>query len=69
MNYQILHNSSVGVAFLGTILIVLEVLQEMEALQLATLDYLDIPGIILLIIGSVMASWTARKMDKKDKES
>jgi hypothetical protein len=56
------------VAFVGTVLVVLEVLQEMEAFQLSTPDNLDIPGFVLVIIGSVLASWTAGKMNRKDNE-
>jgi len=68
MNYQVLHNTAVGVAFIGTVLVVLEVLREMEALDIATPQNLDIPGFVLVIIGSILASWTASKMDKEDKE-
>ena len=40
----------------------------MEALELSMPQSLDIPGFALVIIGSVLASWTAKKMDKKDEE-
>jgi hypothetical protein len=56
------------VAFIGTVLVVVEVLREMEALELLIPQSLDIPGFALVIIGSVLASWTAKKMDKKDEE-
>jgi hypothetical protein len=66
LKYQRLHNAAVGVAFIGTVLVVVEILREMEAVEFTTLENLDIPGFILVIIGSVFASWTANKMDRKD---
>jgi len=66
LKYQRLHNAAVGVAFIGTVLVVVEILREMEAIEFTTLENLDIPGFILVIIGSVFASWTANKMDHKD---
>jgi hypothetical protein len=66
LNYHFLHNSSVFVAFIGTAFLVIEVLREMEALELPLEQSLDIPGLILLIIGSVVAAWTAKKMDSED---
>ena len=69
MNYHFLHNAAVGIAFIGTFLLVVEVLREMEALEIAMAQSLDIPGLILLIIGSIMAAWTAKKMDKEDNQN
>jgi hypothetical protein len=63
LSYQFLHNVSVGVAFIGTALLVVEVLREMEALEIAMAQTFDVPGLILLIIGSILAAWTAKKMD------
>lgn len=68
MKYQRIHNASVAVAFLGTVMVVLEILREMDALQFTRPENLDIPGFALVIIGSVLASWSAKKMDQKDKE-
>jgi hypothetical protein len=41
----------------------------MEAIAIELPQSLDIPGFALVIIGSIAASWTARKMDKKDEET
>jgi len=49
-------------------MVVVEVLREMEAIELSIRQNLDIPGFILVIIGSILASWTAGKMDKEDKK-
>lgn len=68
LKYQRLHNTAVGVAFIGTVLVVVEILKEMDALEFNSPVNLDIPGYALVIIGSILASWTASKMDKKDKE-
>lgn len=66
MNYQLLHNSAVGVAFIGTVLVVIQVLREMDAMVLSTPQNLDIPGYVLVIVGSVLATWTAGKIDRKN---
>ena len=68
LKYQGLHNTAVGVAFIGTVLVVVEILREMDALELNSPLNLDIPGYVLVITGSILASWTARKMDKSDEE-
>lgn len=68
LKYQRLHNTAVGVAFIGTVLVVVEILREMNALDFTSPNNLDIPGFILVIVGSVLASWTAKKMDSRDKE-
>lgn len=67
MKYQRLHNAAIGVAFIGTVLVVMEILWEMDALEFTSPGNLDIPGYVLVIIGSILASWTAGKMDKQDK--
>ena len=68
MKYHLIHNTAVGVAFIGTVLVVVEILREMEALDFTRPENLDIPGFALVIIGSVLASWSAKKMDRKDKQ-
>jgi len=68
LKYQRLHNTAVGVAFIGTVLVVVEILREMDALDFTNPGNLDIPGYVLVIIGSILASWTAGKMDKQNKE-
>lgn len=68
MKYQRLHNASVAVAFIGTVMVVVEILREMDALEFARPENLDIPGFALVIIGSILASWSAKKMDQKDEE-
>ena len=68
MKYQRIHNASVGIAFIGTVLVVVQILREMEALEFTRPENLDIPGFALVIIGSVLASWSAKKMDQKDKK-
>ncbi len=68
MKYQRIHNASVGVAFIGTVMVVVEILREMNALEFTQPENLDIPGFALVIIGSVLASWSAKKMDQTDKE-
>jgi hypothetical protein len=67
LKYQRLHNAAIGVAFIGTVLVVMEILREMDALEFTSPGNLDIPGYVLVIIGSILASWTAGKMDKQDK--
>jgi len=68
LKYQRLHNTAVGVAFIGTVLVVVEILREMDALDFTNPGNLDIPGYVLVIIGSILASWTAGKMEKQDKK-
>jgi len=68
VKYQRIHNASVGIAFIGTVLVVVQILREMEALEFTRPENLDIPGFALVIIGSVLASWSAKKMDQKDKK-
>jgi hypothetical protein len=67
LKYQRLHNAAIAVAFIGTVLVVVEILREMDALEFTSPGNLDIPGYVLVIIGSILASWTAGKMDKQDK--
>lgn len=68
MKYHIIHNTSVGIAFIGTVLVVIEILREMDALAFSNPENLDIPGFALVIIGSVLASWSAKKMDQQDNQ-
>jgi uncharacterized membrane protein len=68
VKYHVIHNTSVGIAFIGTVLVVVEILREMNALEFARPENLDIPGFALVIIGSVLASWSAKKMDQKDNQ-
>ncbi len=51
-------------AFIGTVLVVVEILREMDALEFTDPQNLDIPGFILVIIGSIVASWSAKKVDR-----
>ncbi len=68
MKFQILHNTAVGAAFIGTVLVIVEVLLTMDALPFNGPENLDILGYILVVTGSILASWTANKMDKKKEE-
>lgn len=64
-----LHNIAVGVAFIGTVLVIVEVLLTMDALPFTGPENLDILGYILVVAGSILASWTANKMEKRKKNT
>ncbi|MGI9543462.1 MAG: hypothetical protein ACR2MX_09395 [Cyclobacteriaceae bacterium] len=62
MKYNVLHNLTVVVAFIGTVLILLEMIREVGWLQFSQPENLDYPGLVLVVVGAIGAAWSAKKM-------